>query len=260
MTPNLNSNNSLLSTLTLLSKTQSYNSKKRRNLLKRVSATVAAGSTANGNSTSTTSSDVALNRYLELIATTRKSVVNKEGNNVELEKPDSKIKVEESTSTPTSESNLIKLNNSKKGESNPITFTDDVVGVDVGETETIAIQKKSSEPSSLIDGQESDSSCSDNVFIEKDEKKCNSTPNKKTKRNTTKTVCLKEEDLKRYEEMEQEQINAIRKINEARKEVHTNQVQNVWGVYTYGLKHVLGLNDLSDAPDAILPDVIFTIK
>jgi len=113
---------------------------------------------------------------------------------------------------------------------------------------------------SLIDGQESDSSCSDNVFIEKDEKKCNSTPNKKTKRNTAKIVCLKEEDLKRYEEMEQEQINAIRKINEARKEVHINQVQNVWGVYTYGLKHVLGLNDLSDAPDAILPDVIFTIK
>jgi len=144
---------------------------------------VAAGSTVN---------DLALNRYLELIATTRKSVLNAEGNDVELEEPNLKIKSEEITSK--SGLNQINLNNSKKSESDSITSTDDAVGVGVGVggTETIAIQINSTEPSSLIDEQKYDSSCSDNGSIENDKKKGNNTtPNKKKKRNTKKNIMFK---------------------------------------------------------------------
>ena len=65
-------------------------------------------------------------------------------------------------------------------------------------------------------------------------------------------MLLNEEDLRRYQDMEDEQNNALKKIEMARWQVYNDQVQQVWGVYTYGLTHVLELNDLSDAPDAIL--------
>ena len=60
-------------------------------------------------------------------------------------------------------------------------------------------------------------------------------------------------DLEEYEEAEKAQEEALKKIERAREIVYKDQVQKVWGVYLYGLKHVLALNDLSHAPDAILP-------
>jgi hypothetical protein len=41
-------------------------------------------------------------------------------------------------------------------------------------------------------------------------------------------------------------------ITKTRKEIHEQQVE-LWGVYKYGLEKIAGLNDLGDAPDAILP-------
>ena len=72
---------------------------------------------------------------------------------------------------------------------------------------------------------------------------------------TTKTITklLHPEDLAQYQEAEDVQKKALKKIEAARWKVYNDQVQQIWGVYTYGLKHVLALNDLSDAPDAILP-------
>mmetsp|Transcript_49 Transcript_49/g.107 ORF Transcript_49/g.107 Transcript_49/m.107 type:complete len:222 (-) Transcript_49:561-1226(-) len=70
---------------------------------------------------------------------------------------------------------------------------------------------------------------------------------------TTTTKLLHPEDLKKYEEATEKQKRALKNIERARKQIYSSQVQQVWGLYTYGLKHVLALNDLSDAPDAILP-------
>lgn len=91
---------------------------------------------------------------------------------------------------------------------------------------------------------------------EKDEKKTTITEKKrplKPKTTRTRTILLHPEDLKRYEEAEAAQRKALKNIETARLQVYNDQVQQVWGVYTYGLKHVLALNDLSDAPDSILP-------
>lgn len=67
------------------------------------------------------------------------------------------------------------------------------------------------------------------------------------------TKLLHPEDLAQYHEAEEVETNALKKIEMAQRKVFNDQVQHVWGVYIYGLKHVLALNDLSDAPDAILP-------
>eukprot|EP00531_Pseudo-nitzschia_arenysensis_P011286 CAMPEP_0116149436 /NCGR_PEP_ID=MMETSP0329-20121206/18948_1 /TAXON_ID=697910 /ORGANISM="Pseudo-nitzschia arenysensis, Strain B593" /LENGTH=214 /DNA_ID=CAMNT_0003645753 /DNA_START=23 /DNA_END=667 /DNA_ORIENTATION=+ len=70
---------------------------------------------------------------------------------------------------------------------------------------------------------------------------------------TTTTKLLHPEDLAHYKEAEAAQKQALIRIEMARQKVHSDQIQQVWGVYKYGLKHVLALNDLSNAPDAILP-------
>lgn len=67
------------------------------------------------------------------------------------------------------------------------------------------------------------------------------------------TKSLHSEDLLQYEEAEKLQNEAMNRIEAARQKVNNDQVQQVWGLYMYGLKHVLALNDLSNAPDAILP-------
>ena len=74
-----------------------------------------------------------------------------------------------------------------------------------------------------------------------------------TAKTITTTKLLHPEDLAQYMEAEAAQEEALKKIEIARQQVHSDQVQKVWGVYMYGLKHVLALNDLSNAPDAILP-------
>jgi hypothetical protein len=90
--------------------------------------------------------------------------------------------------------------------------------------------------------------------VKKDEEKKSSTVTTTTKtKTTTTTKLLHPEDLARYQEAEDVQTQALKKIESARLEVYSDQVQKVWGVYLYGLKHVMALNDLSDAPDAILP-------
>lgn len=75
----------------------------------------------------------------------------------------------------------------------------------------------------------------------------------KTAKTITTTKLLHPEDLAEYMDAEAAQEEALKKIEMARQQVHSDQVQKVWGVYMYGLKHVLALNDLSNAPDAILP-------
>jgi hypothetical protein len=87
--------------------------------------------------------------------------------------------------------------------------------------------------------------------VKKDDEKKTSTTT--TTRTTTTTKLLHPEDLAVYEEAEDVQKQALKKIETARWKVYNDQVQKVWGVYLYGLKHVMALNDLSDAPDAILP-------
>lgn len=66
------------------------------------------------------------------------------------------------------------------------------------------------------------------------------------------TVNFVERDEIRYKKMEEEQTKVLEGIEKARQRVFSDQ-SDLWGVYKYGLQHVLNLNDLSDAPDAILP-------
>jgi hypothetical protein len=73
------------------------------------------------------------------------------------------------------------------------------------------------------------------------------------KTSTLTTKLLHPEDLAEYQKAEDVQTVALEKIEKARRKVYNDQVQQVWGLYMYGLKHVLALNDLSNAPDAILP-------
>lgn len=89
--------------------------------------------------------------------------------------------------------------------------------------------------------------------VKKDEEKKTSTVTTTKTTTTTTTKLLHPEDLARYQEAEDVQTQALKKIESARLEVYNDQVQKIWGVYLYGLKHVMALNDLSDAPDAILP-------
>jgi hypothetical protein len=244
--------------LKLLSKTHCSNSNKRRKLLKRVvvsSSTLQEAHDGDGNN------EVALSRYLELIPTTQRESITlpienpttsttttttttttkdeNEGKDVESSageaaaveaaveaEPESKIKLESSKSKSTATSTAT------------ATASDDgVSGVAASAAETI--QKQSSA----------------NGSIEKEKKESDNNNSTKTTTIEKTKICLinQEKDIKRYKEMEDEQINTIQKIDEARNEFYKDQVQKVWGVYTYGLNHVLGLNDLSDAPDAILP-------
>ena len=258
--------------LKLLSKTHCSNSNKRRKLLKRV--VISSSTSAMGEADNSTGNDVALNRYLELIPTTTQRKIlpiensttvssssttkdEDEGKDAEslpssspVAGPELEIKLVSSKSTATvatSEIDKIKQinNNDNKGETTvPITSTNDdcVIGAVAAVTET-TIQKQISDSNGPIEKEKKESDA--------DNDNDNST---KTPPKTTTKICLiNQEDIKRYKEMEDEQINAIQKIDEARNEFYKDQVQKVWGVYTYGLNHVLGLNDLSDAPDAILP-------
>lgn len=59
-------------------------------------------------------------------------------------------------------------------------------------------------------------------------------------------------DLKRYRSLLQEQDEEIENIERARKRVRQQQV-DLWDVYKYGLQQIGNLQDLSQAPDAILP-------
>jgi hypothetical protein len=61
-----------------------------------------------------------------------------------------------------------------------------------------------------------------------------------------------QQDEIRFKRMEEEQSTALEGIEKAKQRVFADQA-DLWGVYKYGLQHVLNLNDLSDAPDAILP-------
>lgn len=74
----------------------------------------------------------------------------------------------------------------------------------------------------------------------------------KTTYSTKKVMCSKEQDLKEYQKRIEQQNDAVKKIHEAREEVYADQIRNVWGRYKYGLTHVLSLNDLKNAPDAIM--------
>ena len=75
------------------------------------------------------------------------------------------------------------------------------------------------------------------------------------KTHTKKDSCKSDEwqgDVERYQkrlEREREEMEAIART---REELKKEQVE-LWGVYKYGLKQIIGLNDLGDAPDAILP-------
>lgn len=59
--------------------------------------------------------------------------------------------------------------------------------------------------------------------------------------------------LSQLEELERQCEDEIRRIESARRQFLTDQIQNSWGCYKFSLRHVLQLQNLSDAPDAILP-------
>jgi predicted nucleic acid-binding Zn-ribbon protein len=63
---------------------------------------------------------------------------------------------------------------------------------------------------------------------------------------------LAQQDNDHLEEEEKQLVVDMAKIESARQRVYKDQVE-LWGVYKYGLQHVMALTDLSAAPDAILP-------
>jgi hypothetical protein len=75
---------------------------------------------------------------------------------------------------------------------------------------------------------------------------------KPKKEPSTQRIDLTREDLASLEQEEQILEATNRRIQQAKEGVHQDLVE-LWGVYRYGLQHVLGLNDLASAPDAILP-------
>lgn len=75
---------------------------------------------------------------------------------------------------------------------------------------------------------------------------------KKKEDAVTVTLHFEAQDDSRYKYMEEEQARALDGIEMAKQRVFNDQT-DLWGVYKYGLQHVLNLNDLTDAPDAILP-------
>lgn len=68
----------------------------------------------------------------------------------------------------------------------------------------------------------------------------------------TKQSCRWQTDIERYEKLFAQEREAIESIARARERIKKHQV-DLWGVYQYGLRQISGLNDLGDAPDAILP-------
>jgi hypothetical protein len=60
------------------------------------------------------------------------------------------------------------------------------------------------------------------------------------------------EDLQRYQELSKQAQDELDSIAEQRQEIYTKQVE-LWGAYKYGLEKISNLNDLGEAPDAILP-------
>jgi hypothetical protein len=65
-------------------------------------------------------------------------------------------------------------------------------------------------------------------------------------------VDLAQNDNRYYEQQATILELAMVQIDSAKQRVQRDQVA-LWGVYTYGLQHVMGLNDLASSPDAILP-------
>lgn len=61
----------------------------------------------------------------------------------------------------------------------------------------------------------------------------------------------KDED-KYYPQLNQQLAQELQQLEEKRKQTQQQQVE-LWGVYKYALEKVSNLNDLRDAPDAILP-------
>jgi hypothetical protein len=70
---------------------------------------------------------------------------------------------------------------------------------------------------------------------------------------TTATVMdLTQYDNRYYQQRADNIEVAMVRIEAAKQGVQKEQVA-LWGVYTYGLQHVMGLTDLASSPDAILP-------
>jgi len=134
----------------------------------------------------------------------------------------------ESSTTPLSEGEA-------KAEKTPCAFTvnitnDSLVGSGaVGET-----SKSSDDPK------------------ERSENETTKTATIATSTTTTRVLMLHPRDLNEYQEAEDRQKKALRNIESARQQVYKDQSQQVWGLYMYGLKYVLAIKDLSDAPDAIM--------
>mmetsp|Transcript_37153 Transcript_37153/g.90313 ORF Transcript_37153/g.90313 Transcript_37153/m.90313 type:complete len:203 (-) Transcript_37153:158-766(-) len=59
-------------------------------------------------------------------------------------------------------------------------------------------------------------------------------------------------DLDRYKELLKAEEEQIQHIEASRKRIRQEQV-DLWGLYKYGLTKIKNLNDLSKAPDAVMP-------
>jgi hypothetical protein len=60
------------------------------------------------------------------------------------------------------------------------------------------------------------------------------------------------QDSARYEQLLKQEEEEIERVKAARKRIRQEQVE-LWNVYKFGLQKIMQLNDLSEAPDAILP-------
>jgi hypothetical protein len=73
-----------------------------------------------------------------------------------------------------------------------------------------------------------------------------------TDNKTTPSSSPIQDDLERYQSLLQQQDQHLDKIKKTRKRIRTQQAE-LWNVYQYGLQQIGNLQDLSQAPDAILP-------
>jgi hypothetical protein len=90
-------------------------------------------------------------------------------------------------------------------------------------------------------------SLSINTKAESDEKTTTSSNNKQLAYQD-----LIAEDLQRYQELSKQAQDELDSIADQRQQIYTNQIE-LWGAYKYGLEKISNLNDLGEAPDAILP-------
>ena len=140
-------------------------------------------------------------------------------------------------------------------------------GTQASRSETLAGEKEPAkeEPETVKSEEETNDAAADNKEESKEEKKEEGDKEEKEpvtaktdgkeaseKAEILTTESMRLANVERYEKLLDLERNEMKAIDNTRKRIYQHQV-DLWGMYTYGLKKIAGVNDLGDSPDAFLP-------